>query len=216
MSHLRRSFELSPMIDPNRETRDVMVISVSGPAGAGKSQVAKATAETLGSNIATRVPTDYFFVPRLAGMSLEDYCRQPMTWDWELMVGRFRLPVGSETSTPDVDFTSFARRSDFGGLPFTIRRILFCDAMEPFPASDLVITLDVPDKERQRRIAERDARWQTSVIDRWEHLEITWRAVASIGADVVIDGTQPIEETAAMIAGFVRDVDWSGRGERLF
>lgn len=211
MSGPRRSSELSHMIDAIEHMRAPFVISICGPAGAGKSQVAKKTAEILGEDLATRIPTDYFFIPRPAGMSLDGFLRTPLKWDWALMLERFEAPVGTELSTPDVDFGAFRRWSEHGGLTFTIRPVIVCDAMAPCPKSDLVILLNVMDEERQRRMIERDVRWSTRVIDRWEHLQTTWRACSPFRADVVIDGTQPVEVSAWELASVVRELWEVGR-----
>lgn len=204
ISDLKRPSELSHMIDPIGDVRAPIVISICGPAGAGKSQVARATADVLGADLATRIPTDYFFVPRPDGTSLTDFLREPLSWDWNLMAARFRLPFGTETTTPDADFDEFRRRSDYGGVSFTIRPIVICDAMEPYPASRLVFRLAVADEERRHRITERDARWNTRVIERWEHLEMTWIAHSVHEADTVIDGTQPIAASASTIVDVIR------------
>ncbi len=69
--------------------------------------------------------------------------------------------------------------------------------MAPFPQSDLIVLIDVPDTERLRRVAERDLRWGTSVGNRWEHREVTWRnALKDLIPDLVLDGTEPVTVTA--------------------
>lgn len=185
------------MIDANWEQQNPFVVSLCGASSAGKSQLAKATAARLGLEIASRVPADYFFVPRPQTVSLEVYLTQPLRWDWDLLRERLALPVGTVTSTPDVDFVSFQRRADEGGLPLTIRPVMFCDAMEPYPQSDLVLLLEVPAEVRRARLEERDRRWGTVVADRWQHLEDTWRATSKeLIPDLVLDGTVPLTTLA--------------------
>lgn len=193
------------MIDANRNALNPLVVSICGPSNAGKSQLAKATAVLLGETVASRVPVDYFVVPRDQGESLAEFHARPMRWDWPLLSRRLALPMGTRTSTPDADFETFRRRGDVGGLPFAIRPVMLCDAMEPFPGSDLVVELDVPREERQRRIVERDARWGTRVADRIVHLDATWReASADVRPDLTLDGTLPLSRLAAELAGTIR------------
>lgn len=182
-----------------------LVVSICGPSNAGKSQLAKATAATLGEEVASRVPVDYFFVPRGPDESLAAFHARPMRWDWPLLRQRFALPVGTATSTPDADFDAFRRNAEEGGLPFTIRPVMLCDAMAPVPGSDLVVVLEVPREERQRRIVERDARWGTRVADRMTHLDATWRETSvGLRPDLVLDGTLPLTRLAADLAGVIR------------
>lgn len=189
------------MIDAKPEQQNPFVVSLCGPSNAGKSQLAKAAAAQLGPEIASRVPVDYFFVPRPETVSLEVYFSHPLRWDWGLLRERLALPVGTETSTPDVDFVAFKRRADKGGLPLTIRPVMICDAMGPYPQSDLVVLLEVPDEVRRSRVEERDRRWGTVVADRWQHLEDTWRATSKeLIPDLVLDGTVPLTTLASNLS----------------
>lgn len=175
----------------------LFVVSICGPSNAGKSQLAKATVQVLGATIASRIPVDYFLVPHSPESSPEAYFSAPMRWDWPLLLSRLALPAGTVTSTPDMDFNTFRRNGDFGGLPFTIRPVMICDAMAPYPESDLVVLLDVPADVRQRRIVERDQRWGTSVAGRWKHLEHAWwDTLQTLTPDLVLEGTRPLDVLA--------------------
>jgi uridine kinase len=179
-------------------------VSICGPSGAGKSQLARLLADELGPDIAARIPVDYFFVPRPQGMPPDVYLARPLRWDWALLKQQLTLPMGTVTSTPDADFETFQRRSDGGGLPFTIRPVMICDAMAACPGSNLVVVLEVPADVRRERIAGRDQRWGTRVADRWQHLEETWRSASTgLVPDLVLDGTVPVAMTAARLGQWI-------------
>jgi uridine kinase len=146
------------------------VVSICGPAGSGKSQLAKALVAHLGPDHC-RVPTDYYLIP--ARERLLDYFAKPLRYDWEFLTRVLSLPLGTETTTPDFDFDTFQRRADAGGRPFTSRPLMLVDAMEPYPSSAACILIDAPASIRHARIAARDDVWNTRVRERWHNLEIT-------------------------------------------
>jgi uridine kinase len=187
------------------------LVTIFGAAGAGKSVLARAVAARLGDDVATRVPTDYFFVPRQPGEPLERYFARPLEWDWALLRERLALPMGSEVRTPDADFETFTRPSETGGLPMSIRPVMILDAMVPYPDADLLVRVDVPDAIRRARIVERDARWGTRVRDRWEHLEATWDAVPELIPHLVLDGTRPIQDNVARLVSVIGERGWKDR-----
>lgn len=183
-----------------------LVVSIVGPSGAGKSQLARLAQSVLGDNIAARIPTDDFFVPRPAHIPLSDFLRRPLQYDWALLQSVTRQPIGTPVETPDADFAGFIRISDSGGRPFTIRPVMITDAMARFPGADLLVVLDVPAGIRCDRIAARDVRWGTHVLPRWAHLETTWRAgrAALPAPDLTLDGTRPLELNAKALADLIR------------
>lgn len=185
------------------------LVTIFGAAGSGKSMLAKAVADALGNEVAARVPADYFFVPREPDESLASYLGRPLVWDWELLLERLSLPLGTDTTTPDADFEGFTRLAVPGGRPLPIRPVMLIDAMAPFPAADLRVRLDVPATERRTRIVARDERWSTRVRDRWPHLEATWIAVPEVMPDVILDGTRPLEENVALLVSRLEE-----RGEK--
>lgn len=181
----------------------VYVVTISGAAGSGKSMLAKMVAESLGDEVASRVPTDYFFVPRDTDELLETSLRKPLTWDWDLLRERLSLPVGENATTPDADFETFTRLAESGGRPMPIRPVMLVDAMAPFPDAHLIVRLDVPADVRRERIAARDERWGTRVQDRWAHLEATWHAVPVVEPHMVLDGTRPLAENVAILRAMI-------------
>jgi uridine kinase len=180
-----------------------LVASICGPSGSGKSHLAKAVCALLGRNRCCRVPTDYFLVPN-AG-SLSDFIVQPLAYDWELLNRRLALPIGLQTSTPDLDFESFQRRQEFGGRAFSIQPITITDAIAPYPGANLVIVLSAPEDVRQVRLAARDIDWGARVQDRWDQLELTWaRAQAAIeSVDLELDGERSLNANAAKVATLI-------------
>ena len=157
-----------------RETvTDIHCVTIYAPSGSGKSQLAKATAELLGPDLATRVPTDYFFIPRPVAMPMATFDCLPLGYDWALIASLLALPIGTQVSTPDAEFTTFTRRAETGGLPFVIRPVMLLDAMVPYPHASLRVRIDVPDDVRLHRIRERDVRWGSNVAQRTGHLDAT-------------------------------------------
>jgi uridine kinase len=193
------------MIAARPGSGDPLIVSLYGPSCAGKSQTAKVLAAHLGEECASRVPADPFVVPRSAGMLMADYRAQPLAWDWALIARRLALPIGTATSTPDFDFDAFTRRSDIGGMAFTVRPVMILDAVAPFPGAGLSVLLAVPDEVRRERIVARDRRWGSRVVDTWDHLQATWAAVhaAAPAPDLVVDATRPIGVNVADIAGAI-------------
>lgn len=167
--------------------------------------LARHVVSALGEDVAARIPTDYFFVPRSPGVSLDAFLARPLAWDWALIRERLALPIGTPTTTPDADFEAFVRRGDEGGLPFTIRPVMVIDAMAPYPDADLVVRLDAPGDVRRERIVMRDRRWRTRVADRWPHLEASWRGHAGASPNAVLDGMRPMAENAARVCQLVEE-----------
>lgn len=182
------------------------VVSIVGPSASGKSQLAKRTAATLGEELACRIPTDYFFIPRGIGQPLPEFLNQPLRYDWPLLAERLAQPIGTILSTPEADFAGFRRLADSGGRPFTIRPVMIVDAMAAFPGADLLVRLDVPDDVRRERLRERDVRWGSHVSANWEHLAITWRTARDEmrRPDIALDGERAIELNAGALAEEIR------------
>lgn len=193
------------------KSADRVVVSICGPAGSGKSELAKAIVESLGPNRCTRAPTDYYAVP--ADGSLAEYFAKPLRYDWPLLALTLSLPEGSTTSTPDFDFETFQRISDLGGQPFVVRRVMVIDAMEPYPASAARILIDAPESVRQTRIAARDTVWGTRVRDRWQHLEATWARARALAPayDLELDGSRSVAANADCVTSWlIRRFDTQG------
>jgi len=184
-----------------------LIVSITGPFGAGKSQLAKLTAAFMGAEVASRVPADYFLAPRPDDQPFAEFLRQPLVWDWPLLDQLLSRPLGTATTTPDFDFATFTRRAEHGGLAVTVRPVMLVDAMPPHPRTDLLVRLDASAEVRRQRLAERDLRWGTAVTDRWQTLAATERAVSGRqhrSPDMSLDGERPLAENAAHLATLIR------------
>lgn len=190
------------------------VVTICGGAGAGKSQLARATAAELGEALASRVPTDYFLIPRRQGESREHFLARPLMYDWPLLSAALDAPMGTHQTTPDFDFEEFRRLRESGGRPYVVRPVMLCDAMAPYPGADLVVRLDAPVDVRMARVAERDTGWRTRVRDRSDQLEETWRAVMPVAADVELDGRLSLSGNAARLAMTIQTATENGRDRR--
>jgi uridine kinase len=180
-----------------------IILSICGPSGAGKSQLAKSLAAHLGADRCSRVPTDYYAIPATGPLAL--YFTQPLRYDWALLARVLPLPEGTATSTPNFDFDRFQRLAETGGRPFTLRRVMVLDAMEPYPDSDALVLLRVPEEVRQERIAARDQIWHTRVRERLQHLDVTWARARSLmpRCDLELDGTETLVTNAERLANWL-------------
>jgi uridine kinase len=152
-----------------------VVVSICGPSGAGKSTLTKTLVERLGHERSVRIPADHYLVPASADEPLGEYLRRPLRYDWALLATVLALPDGNTVPYPNFDFerTGFQRLPGRGRKTFTLRRIAILDAMYPYPQADLRVRLCAPDAIRRARVAARDERWGTRVVDSWAQLEVT-------------------------------------------
>lgn len=171
------------------------IVSLTGPSGNGKSSLAVRLVADLGPAFADRVPTDWYLLSGERGQS----GATGYGWDWERLAADLRGPCGQEVRTPAFDFTAM-RRSESGSVKvFVLRPIMIVDAMRPFPGADLTIWLDVPAGARRERLAQRDQRWGTTVLDRWHLLEASHAMGAPAPADIVLDGRLPLAELSRQV-----------------
>lgn len=189
------------------QTARPCIVAIYAPSGSGKSQLAKQTAAVLGETIASRVAVDNFLVPRPTEMPRAVFDRLPLRYDWALLAARLALPIGTQTSAPDVDFETFIRRAETGGSAFTVTPVMLLDAMEPFPEADARIFLEVPEMVRLERIAERDIRWGSNVRERTGHLNATWERVMEMGIvpDLGLDGLLSLTQNAQTLATWIQE-----------
>lgn len=187
------------------------IVSIYGPTGSGKSQLAKAVSRAVGEDRCTRIPTDYFAnFPAAASTDVSGLMTGTLTYDWALLDRVLDQPMGTIVTTPDVDFERLVRRAPEGGLSFVVRQIMLTDAFPPHPSASIRIRLTAPASVRRNRIIDRDARWGTSVIERWQHLEATWDDVAgkSSSPDLDLSGEDPLDANAARVAAVIwRTID---------
>lgn len=171
------------------------IVSLCGPTGGGKSSLAVRLVEELGLDRSSRVPADWYLLAEDADRS----GRSGYGWDWPLIAADLEGPDGRWVRTPAFDFTTM-RRSEAGTVKqFVLRPVMIVDAMMPFPGADLVVRLDTPAGVRRERLAERNVRWGTTVLDRWEHLERSHEAADAGDADLVLDGRRPLAELAGLV-----------------
>jgi uridine kinase len=193
------------------------IISLYGPTGSGKSSLAVQLVERLGPDWSTRVPADWYLLTdgdQRAGES-------GYAWDWPRLLADLAGLDGREIQTPAFDFTTMRRSETGSAKTFTLRPLMIVDAMRPFPGADLLIRLDVPAPIRRERLAERDARWGTSVLDRWTRLEAGKEPAGIVRSDLALDGRAPLRESVSLIAGeigrrFGDPPVREGDGHRLF
>ena len=185
------------------------VVSIAGGGGSGKSQLALAVVARLGEDAASRVPMDWYLVPRAVPMT--EWLTQHLAWDHDAVRALLAAPIGETRLTPPFDFETFTRSETTGQRKTVpIRPVMVLDAMDPWPEADLSVLLAVPAEVRRERIAARDIRWGSRVLDRWEQqMEPTWHACAAREHrfDLVLDGERPISENAERVASALRDRD---------
>lgn len=180
-----------------------IVVSICGPSGSGKSQLAKAIVAALGYTQCGRIPGDNFLVP--SNEPLAAFLARPLQYDWNLISQALRLPIGTLSSIPLFDFDTMTRLSDRGGTQFVVRPIMVLDAMYPFPAAHMKILVTAADDVRKARIIERDRRWESRVIDRWNNLEISRLHAEALSTswDLILDGTQSLGSNATLIVACI-------------
>jgi len=181
-----------------------VVVSLCGPSGSGKSRLAQALAERLGTATSVRVPADYYLVP--ANEAREAYLRQPLQYDWALLGAVLATPDGHAITTPNFDFERFQRRTDAGGKTFMMRRVAILDAMYPYPWADLRVLIAAPSHLRQARVAARDTVWGTRVAQRWAHLELARAHLDGLAVpyDAVLPGTDDPAHNAEVVVALLR------------
>ncbi len=184
---------------------DKIIISICGAAGTGKSSLAKKVVHTLGTDIASRVPTDYY-LKSYSGEPYEEFISTPFRYDWELLKKVFQIPIGIVTETPDYDFVKLARLNKTGGKPFTVSRYMIVDSMLPCPESNFIFKIETPADLRLKNIKERDKAQKANSARNWEKMELTASELNSrkYKYDLVLNGFSELDENAAKIVEYLR------------
>lgn len=170
------------------------IISICGGAGSGKSATAKCLAEELGSDLAVRIPTDYFLKPRL-NESLNSYFSKPFSYDWDLLNRVMNVSLDKKIHTPDFDFFTFTRKGVTTGREFFARKIVILDSMLPHPSSKFIVKLEVSDDIRKDRIRQRDEVWKSKAIGRWKTHQLTKLVLDRFDKiDLLLDGNNDLKD----------------------
>ena len=179
--------------------KDKIIISICGAAGSGKSTLAKKLVDTIGRDIASRIPADYF-LKSYNGEPYEEYMSAPFKFDWDLLKKVLNNRIGTECETPDFDFHKLVRKSKTGGIAFTINRYNVIDSM-PYPFADYLIKLEVPAEIRLKRIQERDKKDKTNSQRNWKKMEITAGELdtGNYKYDLILNGEDDSEINAGKI-----------------
>lgn len=152
--------------------RDRIIISICGPAGAGKTALAKKLVDTIGRDLACRVPADYF-LKSYSDENFEEFISTPFKYDWNLLTKILQSRMGTECETPDFDFNKMRRSDKTGGITFFMRRYIVLDSMLPFLDSNYIIKLDASSETRLKRIKERDKAQSANSFLNWKKMEVT-------------------------------------------
>ncbi|RPI12792.1 MAG: hypothetical protein EHM58_19660 [Ignavibacteriae bacterium] len=183
--------------------KDKMIVSICGKSGSGKSELAKHLAKHLGSDMALRIPCDYFLKP-VNYESLEQFMSTPFMWDWKLLKDFISNPVGSVNDIPDYNFNTYSRISETGGIALIIRRYIILDSALPYPESDYKILIESTDKTRIKRLKQRDKNWKSNVLKNWDKLELTAKKLETAKFDLTLDGEKPVEENMGLVLKLLR------------
>jgi uridine kinase len=183
--------------------KDKIIVSICGKAGSGKSKLAKELAKHFGSDMAIRVPTDYF-LKSVHYESFEQFISTPFMWDWKLIKKFISHPIGTLHDIPDYNFNTYSRISENGGIALIIRRYIFLDAALPYPESDFKILIESPGQTRLERLKERDKNWKSNVIRTWDKLELTSKKLSTLKFDLRLDGEKPVEENLELVLKLLR------------
>ena len=183
---------------------DKIIISICGAAGTGKSITAKMLVDTIGRDMAVRIPTDCY-LKSFSGEPYEEFISSPFRYDWGLLKKIFIVPIGINSETPKFDFGKMLRLDKSGGTPFTIRRYLILDSMLPCPESNHVIKLEADKEIRLKRINERDKAQKSSSNRYWKKMEVTAGELDSgkYNFDLVLNGEDEPEVNAGKIMEFI-------------
>jgi uridine kinase len=183
--------------------KDKLIVSICGKSGSGKSELVKHLTKHLGSNMALRVPCDYFLKP-VNYASFEQFVSTPFMWDWELLKEFISNPVGSVNDIPDYNFNTYSRISETGGLALIIRRYIILDSILPYPESDYKILIESTDKVRLERLRIRDKNWKSNVKKNWEKLELTGKKLENAKFNLKLDGEKPVAENLELVLKLLR------------
>ena len=184
--------------------KDKIIISICGPAGSGKSEIAKNLVKQLGSHMSLRIPCDYF-LKSVQYNSFEEFISTPFKWDWKLLKSFISQPIGTIHEIPDYDFNTYTRINKTGGITLTIRRYITLDSILPYPESNFAVKLETPEELRMERLKEHDKKWKSNNVKNWDKLELTAQKLMGneFKFNLVLDGSLVIEENVQNVIEFL-------------
>jgi hypothetical protein len=163
----------------------MMIISLYGGAGSGKSTAAKRLVERIGASRAARIPTDFY---------LASHPKTVLEYDWARLAADLSSPPGAYLLCPGYDFVHFQQLPDADRRGFFLRPLMITDAMRPCPRAVRAYFLDAPEALRRDRVAARDSVWGARCLDHWALYQATLAlSVRERTPDGVIDAAQPAE-----------------------
>lgn len=174
---------------------DRVIISICGPSGSGKSILAKELVKKIGKDISVRLPGDDFLKSSVY-KDYEQFISTPFQYDWKLIDTLIKYPLGRDIQVPEFDFVKFKRNVNGEGKKITLQRYIIIDSILPYPKSDIVINITGSKNVRQKRLKERDKRWNASVISNWKKLELTYALIEKSHKfiNLELDGDEEIHE----------------------
>jgi uridine kinase len=195
------------------------LIGIGGPSGSGKSALAAALLEALGTASAVVVPVDAYYRD-LSALPFEERCAQnfdaPEALDWGLLEGHVKaLLAGESIDQPRYDFATHTRRTESHRVD-PVRYVLVEGLLALHPPElrrlfGLSVYVAAPGGVCLARRIDRDAqersRTRESVIQQYEETVAPMARAFVLPtrdlADLVVDGEGRLEESVAAVMAAV-------------
>ncbi|MCZ6632644.1 MAG: uridine kinase [bacterium] len=206
----------------NRETHAVYVVGIAGGTGAGKTTLAKALLEQIGTDRAVLIAHDAYYRD-LGGLSVEERGRvnfdHPDALETALLADHLeRLKRGETIEVPVYDFQTHTRTGDVIRVEprsvVIVEGILILREEALRDRMDLKIFVDTPAdlrlirrlerdvRERGRTVASVTAQYLATVRPMYEQYVASSKAYA----DLIVPGTGDLSAARSLLAGHVEMV----------